>query len=100
MTQIEIATPLRGFFEQHLLAQRGLSGHTVLAYRDTLKLFLEFVGQRQRKTCTALTLADLTADRVRDFLDYLERVRKNSARSAGVSVFLKSLLAEKTSFIC
>ena len=96
MTQIEIATPLRGFFEQHLLAQRGLSGHTVLAYRDTLKLFLEFVGQRQRKTCTALTLADLTADRVRDFLDYLERGRKNSvptrnARLAAIHAFFNYL---------
>ena len=96
MTHIEIATPLRGFFEQHLLAQRGLSGHTVLAYRDTLKLFLEFVGQQQRKTCTALTLADLTADRVRDFLDYLERVRKNSvptrnARLAAIHAFFNYL---------
>lgn len=96
MTQIEIATPLRGFFEQHLMAQRGLSGHTVLAYRDTLKLFLEFVGHRQRKACTALTLADLTADRVRDFLDYLERVRKNSvptrnARLAAIHAFFNYL---------
>ena len=96
MTHIEIATPLRGFFEQHLLAQRGLSGHTVLAYRDTLKLFLVFVGQQQRKTCTALTLPDLTADRVRDFLDYLERVRKNSvptrnARLAAIHAFFNYL---------
>jgi integrase/recombinase XerD len=96
MDRIEIAAPMRGFFEQHLLAQRGLSGHTVLAYRDTLKLFLEFVGQRQRKTCAALVLADLTADRVRDFLDYLERVRKNSvptrnARLAAIHAFFNYL---------
>ena len=96
MSRIEIATPMHGFFEQHLLAQRGLSGHTVLAYRDTLKLFLEFVGQRQRKTCAALMLADLTADRVRDFLDHLEHVRKNSvptrnARLAAIHAFFNYL---------
>ena len=96
MTRIEIATPMHGFFEQHLLAQRGLSGHTVLAYRDTLKLFLEFVCQRRRKTCAALMLADLTADQVRDFLDYLERVRKNSvptrnARLAAIHAFFNYL---------
>jgi site-specific recombinase XerD len=78
MAKTEIATLVHGFFEQHLVSQRGLSGHTVLAYRDTLKLFLEFVCRQRRKTCTALTLEDLTAVTVRAFLDHLERVRKNS----------------------
>ena len=63
----DMATPIRGFFEQHLFSQRGLSGHTILAYRDALKLFLEFVCQRHRKTCAALTMEDLTADAVRSF---------------------------------
>jgi integrase/recombinase XerD len=78
VTKTDLATPIRGFFDQHLLAQRGLSGHTVLAYRDALKLFLEFLCQRCRKTCAALTLEDLSADAVRDFTNHLERVRKNS----------------------
>jgi integrase/recombinase XerD len=96
MTKVEIATLIRGFFEQHLQAQRGLSGNTVLAYRDTLKLFLEFVGQQHRKTCTTLTLEDLTADSVRSFLDHLERVRKNSvptrnARLAAIHAFFNYL---------
>jgi site-specific recombinase XerD len=96
MAKVEIATLIRGFFEQHLLAQRGLSGHTVLAYRDTLKLFLEFVGKQLRKTCTTLTLEDLTADSVRNFLGYLEHVRKNSvptrnARLAAIHAFFNYL---------
>ena len=87
---------MRGFFEQHLLSQRGLSGHTVLAYRDAVKLFLEFVCHRHRKTCTALTLEDLTADAVRAFLEHLERVRKNSvptrnARLAAIHAFFNYL---------
>jgi site-specific recombinase XerD len=96
MPKTDIAIPIRGFFEQHLLSQRGLSGHTVLAYRDTMKLFLEFVCRRHRKTCTALTLDDLTADAVRGFLDHLERVRKNSvptrnARLAAIHAFFNYL---------
>jgi site-specific recombinase XerD len=96
MNQTDIATPIRGFFEQHLLSQRGLSGHTVLAYRDALKLFLEFVCRRQRKTTTALTLEDLTADSVRAFLDHLERGRNNSvptrnARLAAIHAFFNYL---------
>jgi site-specific recombinase XerD len=96
MTKVEIATPIRGFFEQHLLAQRGLSGHTVLAYRDALKLFLKFVCHQHRKTCTVLTLEDLTAETVRGFLDHLERVRQNSvptrnARLAAIHAFFNYL---------
>ena len=96
MNQTDIATPIRGFFEQHLLSQRGLSGHTVLAYRDALKIFLEFVCRRQRKTTTALTLEDLTADSVRAFLDHLKRGRNNSvptrnARLAAIHAFFNYL---------
>lgn len=96
MIKVEIARLMHGFFEQHLIAQRGLSGHTVLAYRDTLKLWLEFVGQQQRKTCMALTLEDLTANTIRNFLNYLEQVRKNSvptrnARLAAIHAFFNYL---------
>jgi site-specific recombinase XerD len=96
MAKTNIGTPMRGFFEQHLQSQRGLSGHTVLAYRDALKLFLEFICQRHRKTTVALTLEDLTADTVRGFLDHLERVRKNSvstrnARLAAIHAFFNYL---------
>ena len=89
-------TPIHGFFEQHLLSQRGLSGHTVLAYRDAMKLFLEFVCHRHRKTSTALTLEDLTADTVRSFMQHLEGVRKNSvptrnARLAAIHAFFNYL---------
>jgi site-specific recombinase XerD len=96
MNTTDIATPIRRFFEQHLLSQRGLSGHTVLAYRDALKLYLEFICHQQRKTSVGLTLEDLTADTVRGFLDHLERVRKNSvptrnARLAAIHAFFNYL---------
>ncbi len=96
MTKTDIATPMHGFFEQHLLSQRGLSGHTVLAYRDALKLYLDFLCQQHRKTSAGLTLEDLSADSVRSFLDHLERVRKNSvptrnARLAAIHAFFNYL---------
>jgi integrase/recombinase XerD len=78
MTKANLAVSIRGFFEQHLVSQRGLSGHTVLAYRDAMKLLLEFTSQRHRKTSTNLTLEDLSADTVRRFLEHLEQVRHNS----------------------
>ena len=78
MKPTNIAAPIRNFFEQYLVAQRGFSGHTVLAYRDTMKLLLEFVCQHEKKTSTDLTLEDLTPETVRSFMTHLERVRKNS----------------------
>jgi site-specific recombinase XerD len=69
---------IRNFFDQYLVSQRGLSGHTVLAYRDTWKVFLQFASRRHRKTCVGLTLEHLKADTVRRFLDYLERERHNA----------------------
>ena len=78
MTKPDLGTLIRNFFEQYLVAQRGFSGHTVLAYRDTWKLLLQFASRRHRRTCVALALSDLKADTIRRFLDYLERERHNA----------------------
>lgn len=78
---INIALPIRHFFENHLVSQRGLSTHTILAYRDTMKLFLQYAVQHYRKPCTDLTVEDLTPEIVRQFLNHLEGVRKNSVRT-------------------
>lgn len=52
----DLPTLIRDFFEKYLVAQRGLSEHTVLAYRDTWKLFLQFASRRRRKSSAALEL--------------------------------------------
>jgi len=78
---INIAAHIQGFFENHLVLQRGLSTHTVLAYRDTMKLFLQFASQHHRKSCMDLTVEHLTADTVRKFLEHLEHERKNTVRT-------------------
>jgi site-specific recombinase XerD len=96
MAETDIGRPIRNFFEQHLVAQRGLSAHTVLAYRDAWKLFLQFVCRRHRRSCTDLMLKDVTAETVRRFLDHLERERKNSVhtrnnRLAAIHAFFQYL---------
>ena len=81
---ISIAIPIRDFFEHHLVAQRGLSGHTVLAYRDTMKLFIQFASEQCRKPCTDLMIDDASAKLVAKFTDHLQRDRKNSVRTRNV----------------
>lgn len=78
MTKPNLGTLIRDFFERHLVSQRGLSEHTVLAYRDTWKLLLQFVCKRQRKNCGQLEVENLTADAVGSFLKHLEDERHNS----------------------
>ncbi len=80
-TITNLAVLIQSFFEHHLVSERGLSGHTVLAYRDAVKLFLEFATQRCGKPCTKLTIEDLSADMVRRFLEHLERSRHNVVRT-------------------
>lgn len=74
----DLASALHGFFQHHLIALRGLSGNTVLAYRDAFKLLLAFACRLHRKDCTALTLEDLSDETVRRFLRHLEEDRRNS----------------------
>lgn len=74
-------TILYAFFEQHLKTEKGLSPASVRSYRDALRLFLTFVARQSRRKITRLRLADLTAERVRQFLGYLEIERGNSIRT-------------------
>jgi site-specific recombinase XerD len=72
---------VQGFFTDRLLRQRRASPHTVAGYRDTFRLLLRFAKQRLGKAPSKLSLKDLDAPVVGDFLDHLEKERGNGARS-------------------
>jgi integrase/recombinase XerD len=72
---------LQDFFHRRLIAQRGASAHTIASYRDTFELLLRYAEQRTGRTPSALTLEDLDAELILDFLDHLENERGNSART-------------------
>jgi site-specific recombinase XerD len=72
---------LEAFFTDRLMRQRQASPHTIASYRDTLRLFLEFVSLRLKKAPSALSLDDLDAPLIGAFLDHLEQVRSISART-------------------
>jgi integrase/recombinase XerC len=69
---------LRAFFYEWMVEQRNTSIHTIRSYRDTWRLFLRFVAQRQRRTVADLTLGEFTASEVRAFLQYTEEERHDS----------------------
>lgn len=72
---------VRRFLLEHLVTERNLSANTQRSYRDTLALLLPFLGRALRKTPDRLTVDDLTAERVKAFLLYLEESRHCQIRT-------------------
>ena len=76
-----LAPTLQAFFTDRLIRQRHVSGHTVAAYRDTLRLLLGYASAQTGVTPSALDLSALDAPLIAGFLDHLEHARGNSIRT-------------------
>ena len=72
---------VQSFFEKHLTLERQASRNTVLAYRDSLKLFLRYAAERSGGAADQLDHTILDSDIVRSFLEWLEVHRKCGART-------------------
>ena len=72
---------LQSFFTDRLLRQRQASPDTIAGYRDCFRLLLHFARERLGKMPSKLRVEDLDAPFIGLFLDHLESVRKNSART-------------------
>src|SRR5580693_2355033 len=66
---------IRRFLMEHLVHERNLARNTQRSYRDTLQLMLPAIARRARKPIDRLAVADVSADRVRQFLSDLEEKR-------------------------
>jgi site-specific recombinase XerD len=76
-----LAHLLEDFFLNYLPKIRGVSPHTLHAYRDALRLFLSHVAQRRGCAIDRLSVEHLQVTHVLTFLDELERQRSNSIRT-------------------
>jgi len=72
---------LESFFTDYLKLQRGLRPNSIKSYADTMRLFLQFAAEANRKKLTQLGLDDLHADAVAHFLASLEERRHNAPQS-------------------
>jgi site-specific recombinase XerD len=81
MISASLPSLLQSFFTDRLLRQRQASPHTIAGYRDSFRLLLHFVKERLGKIPSKLMIEDLDAPFLADFLEHLESVRKNSART-------------------
>jgi site-specific recombinase XerD len=75
----DLAPILQGFFTDRLARQKKASTNTVGAYRDTCRLLLSFAQDKTGKPPSRLSLADLDAALIGEFLQHLEDKRGNGS---------------------
>jgi len=80
----DLAHSLTTFFRDHLPLRRGASRHTILAYRDALKLFLRFAAARTGRSVPDLRVTDLDVETALAFLDALETARHNAIATRNI----------------
>jgi integrase/recombinase XerD len=79
MTQL--APHLAAFLREHLPRERRASSHTCDAYAYSFQLLATFVAERLRKRPCLLQIEDLDVTMILAFLEHVEEVRGNKARS-------------------
>ncbi len=97
----ELMHYVQKFFQDYLQAHRGLSSNTILAYRDTIKLFLAFLAKQAKSHVTKLSLDDLNSENVLAFLIHIEKARQCSVltrnlRLIGLRTFFGYLITQDT----
>jgi len=93
---MKLSTCIRMFFNQYLTHIKGLSPHTVKAYRDTFKLLLPFAAKYHGIKIESLRLEHISSDLILSFLNQLERDRNNrpgtrNNRLAAIKSFAKMI---------
>jgi len=75
---MKLTTCLHQFFSNYLPHIKGVSRHTIKAYRDAFTLFIPFAANRLKIKTGSLMLDHLTPDMVLSFLVDLEQKRLNA----------------------
>ena len=78
---MKLSTCIHQFFGQYLPRIKGVSTHTIKAYRDSFKIFLPFAAKYHGIKIDSLNLEHLSSELILAFLDELERGRKNLAKT-------------------
>ena len=88
-----IAPHMSAFLRECLPLQRGASEHTCDSYAYAFQLLLQFASARLQLTPSALSLEQLDAPLIMEFLHYLETERHNSPRTRNARlVAIKSFM--------
>ena len=89
MKPTDFAYYLTDFLAKYLPGNVGLSPNTIMSYRDTFSLFLEFCAEQKKIKPEKFTLNDLDRKLLEEYLEWLEKTRRciNSTRNVRLSAF-------------
>lgn len=76
-----LAPLLQYFFTEHLASHKQVSPRTIIAYRDSFRLLLQFLKKQTGKEPSTLCVDDLDAPAILAFLQSLEEQRDNQVCS-------------------
>ncbi len=104
MKPTDFAYYLTAFLSKHLPGTLGLSPNTIMSYRDTFHLLLEFYSGHKKRSADKLTLGELNKLMIEEFLEWLEKIRhcKTSTRNvrlAAIHAFCRYLQIEFPDYI-
>ena len=78
---MKLSPCIRQFFDQYLPHIKGVSHHTVKAYRDAFRLFLTFAAKFYGIKIRSLRVEHLSSDLIIAFLEDLQQERKNLVKT-------------------
>jgi len=90
---------IQKYFLQWMMTQRNISPETIKSYRDTFRLYLNYVEKHCDIEPSSVTIQNFDADCILGFLDSLEKERGNQPKTinnrlAALHSFLKFLSFE------
>ena len=93
---MKLSTCIHRFFDQYLAQIKGLGRHTLESYRDAFKLLLPFAAEYHGIKFESLRLEHFSSDLILNFLNQLEKERKNQPgprnnRLAAIKSFAKMI---------
>jgi integrase/recombinase XerD len=96
---MKLATCLHQFFGHYLTRIKGVSAHTLEAYRQTFTLFLPFAAKYCGIKVESLLIDHLSAELILDFLDELQKQRGNCSRTRNQRLAALKSFAKMIRFI-
>jgi len=78
---MKLSPCIRQFFDQYLPHIKGVSEHTVQAYRDAFRLFMPFAAKFYNIKIRSLRVEHLSSELIIAFLEDLQRKRKNLVKT-------------------
>ena len=89
-----LQTLIQNYFLQRLMQQRNVSYQTVCSYKDTFKIFLQYIKEKYEMPVTDITIQHFDLCYLQDFCKYLAEKRNNKPvtinnRIAAIKSFIK-----------